>query len=176
MKNKLVWAAFCAAVVVSAITIEAVSQAQGPAVLSGVINDYSPQSTTPNGPYLVSGPWSLRLHPQGAEFRASLTMVRSDLSFTTLDPNTEANRNFHTHHIVLNGGTVTPLSNGFQVSGDALITSNGGVPSVLQNSGVIFEITGGTALSPSNMRLTFTGNAVGHFTATPYDGVVALSE
>jgi hypothetical protein len=53
--------------------------APSPTKLTGVINDFSPPTTNPAGPYVVNGHWSLQFQPSGAaNFLASLTMVRSD--------------------------------------------------------------------------------------------------
>jgi hypothetical protein len=40
---------------------------------------------------------------------------------------------------------------------------------------VRIEITGGTALAPSNIKLIFNAPASTHFTSEPYDGVVLLN-
>jgi len=143
----------------------------------GVINDFSPPSTNPAGPYLVSGPWSLQLHPAGkANFDASLTMVRSTCLLVSGNPICvdEAQRNFHTHHVQMTDGLVSMVGTTLVVNGAATVTSNGSQPPVLAGSAVRIEISGGTLLAPTNIKLFFVGGAAGHFTAEPYDGVVLI--
>lgn len=145
-----------------------------PVNFEGVINDFSPRSTMPMGPYLVSGPWSLQLHPHGkARFEASLTMVRSDLWFieTSGDPESQTSRNFHTHHVHVTEGEVSSVGNTIVVTGMAIVTSNGNLV-FAGSSPVQIEISGGSAVTFSNIRLSFGGAAAGHFTSQPYDGVI----
>ena len=174
MKTKLACAAAFLALTMFAVAANAFYGAPSPTKLEGVINDYSPKSTNPMGPYLVSGPWSLQFQPSGkAEFAASLTMVRSDLSFTglgALDPDSQAARNFHTHHVHVADGEVSFLGNAIVVSGTATVTSNGN--EVFPGSTVQIEISGGTAVAPSNIKVTFGAPVSGHFTTQPYEGVV----
>jgi len=175
MRNRIFLLAACLVLTVLALSVEPFSQTTSPIKLSGVINDFSPRATTPTGPYLVSGPWSLKLHPQGgAEFTASLTMVRSDMWFadTSSDPDVESNRNFHSHHVQVTAGQVTTVGNAIQISGPATVTSNGN--QVFAGTTVLVELTGGTTVAPSNLKMTFVGPAAAHFTSQPYDGVVAL--
>jgi hypothetical protein len=138
--------------------------APSPTKLTGVINDFSPPNTNPAGPYLVNGHWSLQFQPSGsADFTSSLTMVRSD----------DVDRNFHTHHVRMSGGQVTvTATGGLLISGAAVITSSGNV--VFPGSSVQIEITGGTALARTNLKLTFLGPVAFHFTSEPYEGVVDL--
>lgn len=143
--------------------------------LEGVINDFSPRSTLPAGPYLVNGSWSLQLHPNGrADFTASLTMVRSDLWFieTGGDPESQTDRNFHTHHVLVTDGQVSTVGNAIVVDGEAIVTSNG--IQVFAGSTVRIEISGGTAVAPSNIKLIFGEPASSHFTNQPYEGVVRV--
>ncbi len=141
-----------------------------PTKLEGVINDFSPNSTSPAGVYLVSGPWSLQWEPSGkAKFTASLTMVRPNPA-----TDSEADRNFHTHHIVVKDGNVELVGTTIVVSGPALITASGSTNPVLAGSTVRVEISGGNALTLSNMTLTFGGMAAMHFTDRPYNGVVTV--
>jgi hypothetical protein len=138
--------------------------------MEGMINDFSPNTTSPMGPYQVTGPWSLRWLPSGkAEFTASLTMVRPNPA-----SDSEADRNFHTHHVVVTDGNVELVGATIVVSGPALITASGNTNPVLSGSTVRVEISGGNALTLSNMTLTFGGTAVAHFTDRPYNGVVTV--
>jgi hypothetical protein len=148
MKTKLCWLALFLAVAAFVATAHPANET--PRKLQGLINDFSPPNTSPAGPYLVTGPWSLQWQPSGkADFEASLTMVRRDGTST---------RNFHTHHVVVRDGEVTRETN--QSTGvetivvtpkenvtTTLITSNGGIPQVLAGGTVRIEITGGTALA-----------------------------
>lgn len=139
-----------------------------PTKIEGVVNDFSPNSTSPAGPYQVSGPWSLQWDPSGkAQFTASLTMVRPSPA-----TDSEADRNFHTHHIVVADAKVEIVGTTIVVSGPAKITASGNA--VLPDSTVRVEIGGGNALTVSNMTLTFGGAAVAHFTDRPYNGVVTV--
>jgi hypothetical protein len=138
--------------------------APSPTKLTGVINDFSPPTTNPAGPYLVNGHWSLQFQPSGAaDFAASLTMVRSD----------DLDRNFHTHHVLMSAGQVTVTNTGgLLITGPAVITSSGNV--VFPGSSIQVEITGGSALTRTNLKLTFVGPVTFHFTSEPYEGVVEL--
>jgi hypothetical protein len=102
-----------------------------------------------------------------AEFTASLTMVRPNPA-----TDTEADRNFHTHHILATGANVELVGTTIVVSGPALITASGN--QVFAGSTVRVEIGGGNALTLSNVTLTFGGAAAMHFTDRPYNGVVTV--
>jgi hypothetical protein len=173
MRTKLLWAGILALTV---FVITAVSDNPAtPTKLEGVINDFSPRSTVPPGPYLVNGTWSLQFNPSGqADFTASLTMVRSDLWFveTNGDPESQAARNFHSHHIKVTDGQVQLLNNTIVVAGPATITSNGN--EVFPGSTVRIEIRGGNAVARSNIKLIIEGPAAAHFTSQPYEGVVQI--
>jgi hypothetical protein len=173
MRTKVAFAGFVLCLTAFAIAINASFETSSPRRLEGVINDFSPRSTVPTGPYLVNGPWSLQLHPNGkADFTASLTMVRSDLWFieTGGDPESQADRNFHTHHVLVTDGQVSTVGSAIVVDGTAIVTSNGN--QVFPGSTVQIEISGGTAVAPSNIKVTFGAPASGHFTSQPYEGVV----
>jgi hypothetical protein len=173
MRAKLFWAGILALTV---FVMTAVSQnPTTPTKLEGVINDFSPRSTVPTGPYLVNGHWSLQFNPSGkANFTASLTMVRSDLWFveTNGDPDSQAARNFHSHHIEVTNGQVQIVNNMIVVTGAATITSNGN--EVFPGSSVQIEISGGNAVPRSNIKLIIGGPAAAHFTSEPYEGVVNI--
>lgn len=173
MKRKALWAGILA---LTLFVMTAMSQNPAtPTKLEGVINDFSPRSTVPTGPYLVNGHWSLQFNPSGqADFTASLTMVRSDLWFveTNGDPDSQAARNFHSHHIKVTDGQVQTVNNTIVVTGAATITSNGN--EVFPGSSVQIEISGGNAVARSNMRLIIEGPAAAHFTSQPYEGVVNI--
>jgi hypothetical protein len=155
-------------------TLTAFYGAPSPTKLEGTINDFSPRSTVPAGPYHVNGTWSLQLANGKADFVASLTMVHSDLWFieNAGDPESQAARNFHTHHIQLRDAQVDVVNGAIVVTGTPLITASGN--QVFPGSTLQVEITGGNTVAPSNIRFSFGGPAAGHFTTQPYDGVVAI--
>ena len=115
--------------------------------------------------------------PGEAGFSAQLTMVRSDegaMAHGGLD--SAAARNAHTYHIKLAIGNVTPLPNGFEVTGMATLTANGKTPPNPPFSSasvpVTIDITGGDLVPFSNMQLSLGGDAVAHFGSKPLLGVV----
>lgn len=149
---------------------------------SGVIDAYSPQTTATltapaTGPYEIHGPWTLRLnrYTGRASFSAALNMELSDgwvltLNSGNFDPNA---RGAHTHHITLADADVTWLANGaFEVSGPATITLNGS-PAPVSPSPLVIDITGGTILKHSNIKLTFGSPGSKHFGTEPLPGVVS---
>jgi hypothetical protein len=175
------WTARAIAVLALAAGIGA--SAQDPIqTFSGVIDAYSPQTaatlTAPaTGPYEIHGPWTLRLnrYTGRANFSAALDMKLSDGWVLTLnngnfDPNA---RGAHTHHITMVNADVTWLANGaFEVSGSATITLNGS-PAPVSPSPLVIDITGGTDLEHSNVKLTFGSPGSRHFGAEPLPGVVS---
>jgi hypothetical protein len=153
---------------------------------SGVINAYTPQTTTQNpttgqttvtGPYEIRGPWSLKLKKDGtkADFSAELNMEFSDgwvlsVNKGNFDPTM---RNAHTHHITLTDVDVAPIANGFQVTGIATFTLSGNpAPPTVAPSAVVINITGGTEVEFSNITLTFLSPGSNHFGTAPLPGVV----
>jgi hypothetical protein len=95
---------------------------------------------------------------------------------TGANPNSVATRNPHTHHIVVSGGTVTSIPGGFRVTGAALITGNGSTAPFGSSSTVQVDVTGGDLVSPSNIKLTFGGDAVAHFGSQAFSGVVVRAQ
>ena len=175
MRSKLAFAGLVLSLTAFAIAINASHDTSTTRKLEGVINDFSPRSTAPMGPYLVNGTWALQLRPDGkAEFTALLTMVRSDLWFIEIggDPESQADRNFHTHHVLVTDGQISTVGSAIVVDGVAIVTSNGN--QVFAGSTVQIEISGGNAVAPSNIKLTFSAPASGHFTSQPYEGVVLV--
>jgi hypothetical protein len=98
-----------------------------PTYFSGVINDYSPASVMPPGPWEIRGPWSLKLKKGSdqAHFSAALTMELSDYTRTSSNVDSTSgttSRMEHTHHIKIEDGTVTQISTGgFAVTGPVTI-------------------------------------------------------
>lgn len=176
----------------------AIAQDPLPRHLSGLINDYTPESGV-SGPWEIRGVWSLDISEAGrAKFSAALNMEHSDL-WVELNPtdadglptiDNTADRVPHTHHITMTDAAVTynpsdcplpasitPISR-IEVKGTATITANGGpfpttgaVPSQLQVC-----IDGGTAVATvvplSNITLVFGAPASGHFGTQAIHGVV----
>jgi len=182
MKSKAFeWAARIIPILVLASI--ALAQSATPKRFSGVINAYSPQTTTTTGttttttgPYEVRGPWSLKLKRDSgkADFSAALNMELSDGWVIT-----ENNSNFdpsargaHTHHVTLVDGDVTTTSTGgLLITGPATITLNGN-PAPISPSPMTIEITGGTDVEFSNITLTFGSPGSKHFGTEPLPGVV----
>jgi hypothetical protein len=164
-------------------SIASLAQSGAPKRFSGVINAYTPQTTTTAGtvgPYEVRGPWSLKLNRDSgkADFSAALNMELSDGWVIT-----ENNSNFdptargaHTHHITLCDGDVTTTSTGgLLITGTATITLNGNSAPV-SPSPMTIEITGGTDVEFSNITLTFGSPGSKHFGTDPLSGVVRRTE
>lgn len=181
MKSKsLRWVAGIG-VLLLAVTLAAVAQDSDAVQFRGSVGDYTLANTPPSvgGPWKVQGEWQMHVdwHSLKAGFTAELTMVRSDegaLAHGGLD--SAGARNAHTHHIKLINGNVTPLSNGFEVTGTATLTANGKTPPNPPFSSasvpVTIDITGGNLVEFSNMQLSLGGDAVGHFGSKPLLGVV----
>jgi hypothetical protein len=151
--------------------------AQSTAVkLVGVINDYTPSNVSPTGPWEIRGDWTLILKPalSQATFEASLTMVRSDYwvtqnSSTVDDP---SQRVPHTHHLTLTNAPVTSIANGFEVTGVATVSGNGNPAPFGSSIPIVIDVTGGTNVRYSNIKLTFQSPADAHFGTEPLEGVV----
>ncbi len=173
------WTVLTIAVLVLAASVGAVAQTSAITIFRGEINAYSPQSTsstgTTTGPYEIRGPWSLTLKGTSkANFSTDLNMEESDGWCITqnggsFDP---ATRGAHTHHITLFNAAVTPITNGFQISGTATIMGNGTISSTLSPSVLTVDITGGTDDKFSNITLTFQAPGSNHFGTEPVAGVV----
>jgi hypothetical protein len=142
---------------------DAPAEAPSVVMMNGLIDDFSPVLDA-NGPWQVSGLWSITLRGVSGrgDFSAALNMARAD----------NLNRSQHTHHVMLVDEEITPLANGFQISGNAVITSNGNLAG-FSGSPVTVVVTGGSAVPLSNITVTFGGAAVGHLGDQPYHGFVA---
>ena len=72
MRSKIPFAGLVLCLTVFASVFQASDQGSSTKKLEGVINDFSPRSTNPTGPYLVNGTGSLQLHANGkSDFTAS---------------------------------------------------------------------------------------------------------
>jgi hypothetical protein len=153
-----------AVTIVVALTSQGLAQPgpQTPTMFSGIIDDFTPVLDT-NGPWQVSGPWSLTLrgHSGRGDFSWGVNMARAENDV----------RMQHTHQVTISDGQVTSLANGFQISGNAIITLNGN-PAPFSGSPVVVQVTGGSAVPFENVVLTFGGDAVMHFGDQPFHGVV----
>jgi len=182
MRNKSWWYLAQIGIVLLAASISVLAQGPKQTRFAGIISDYTPQ--TGGGPWQMVGKWSLKVNSESgeADFSAALAMVHSDLG-VTLSSNPNLNdpkaRNAHTHHITVEGGTITPLANGFRVVGTAIVTANGAYPPPFgPTSTLTIDVTGGTgenSVEFSNIQLTFAGNATTHFGSQPINGVVVRS-
>lgn len=177
MKNKSFWLVASIGVLLLAVSTRALAQAPKHMIFRGLISDYTPQTIGGQsvGPWEMRGVWSLTVKGREgkADFSAAMAMVHSDLGVTGGDLNSSGARGAHTHHITLVDATVTPLANGFRVSGSAIVTGNGAFPAPFgPNSTLQIDITGGNTIAYSNIQLTFTGDAVKHFGSQPINGVV----
>jgi hypothetical protein len=173
----------------------ALAQERTPVHFAGLINDYSPLSTSIKGsPWEMHGQWSMDLHPGSgtADFSADMTM--SGFGRTTagaVDP-TQPLVNPHTHHIRLTNvriiwditGCPTYLPpatiTGFQLNGTvSLLTGNGSIAPFETDppsSTLQVCITGGNevpySIPDSNITLVFGGPATTHFGPQALHGVV----
>jgi hypothetical protein len=177
MKNKHLRCVAQIGILLLVASIGALAQNRTPErrSFSGLINAYSPQTST-TGPYEVRGTWELQLKGNSgkADFSANLNMVLSDGWVLTLgggnfDP---SGRGAHTHHITLRNAVVTPITGGFKVNGTATITANGTNNPLVSPSPLEVDIVGGTNVKFSNVTLTFGTPASNHFGTEPLPGVV----
>ncbi len=175
MRSKAFRAAAYVGLLVLAVSIGVVAQGPVQGNFSGLINDYTPATlVNPAGPWEVRGEWFLAVHGDSgtAQFTATLTMVRSDYwVLQSGDPDDPQGRTPHTHHITVLDGMVTTIQNGFEVTGTATIMANGN-PAGFSPSPITIDITGGTGVPYSNIKVTFGSPASGHFGTFPLDGIV----
>ncbi len=178
MKNKGFWGMVLMAVLASGVN-SAFAQRSREIHFRGTLSDYTPQTSSPGGPWEVRGQWSLTIKKDGkADFSAAVNMERSDLGVMNSgggDLNSPADRNAHTHHLKLVDGTVTVLSNGIEITGGVVtITANGSWPPPFEppSSGLKIDIVGGNTVTFSNIKITFLGGAQTHFGMAPLSGVV----
>ena len=173
----------------------ALAQEYKPVQFSGLINDYSPSSTSVKGsPLEMHGQWSMDLHPERgtADFAADMTMSGyGTTSSGAVDP-TKPLVNPHTHHIRLTNVRITwdiigcptflppATTTGFQVNGTvSLLTGNGSIAPFETDppsSTLQVCVTGGNetpySIQNSNITLVFGGPATTHFGPQAIHGVV----
>jgi hypothetical protein len=156
---------------------------------SGLLNDHGPSAAlVAGGPYEMRAKWSLDVDERHgtARFSAAMDMQKSDFGITqgTVNKDDPATRGAHTHHISMTDGVVTldwparcpalapPATEGFAITGNAFVTSNGvGVP-FGNPSPVTICILGGANVKYSNITLTFGPPSTVHFGTQPIHGVV----
>ena len=120
----------------------------------------------------------LKWDSRKADFSAAVNMELSDGWVMTenngnFDPNA---RGAHTHHVtVVDGDVTTTSTGGLLITGTATITLNGN-PAPISPSPITIEITGGSDVEFSNMRLTFGSPGSKHFGAEAISGVVRRVE
>jgi hypothetical protein len=162
---------------------------------SGLINDFSPLSTTVSGsPWEMHGQWSMDLYPEWetADFSADMTMSGyGKTPAGDVDP-AHPLVNPHTHHIRLTDMKIIwnitgcptylpPLvTTGFQLNGTvSLLTGNGSkapFETAPPSSTLQVCVTGGSevpySIQNSNITLVFRGPATTHFGPQAIHGVV----
>ena len=162
---------------------------------SGLINDFSPLSTTVKGsPWEMHGQWSMDLFPEWetADFSADMTMSGyGKTPAGDVDP-AHPLVNPHTHHIRLTNMKIIwnitgcpaylpPLvTTGFQLKGTvSLLTGNGSnapFETAPPSSTLQVCVTGGSevpySIQNSNITLVFGGPATMHFGPQAIHGVV----
>jgi hypothetical protein len=163
MRNSLLVRAVCAVALAVALVSPALAQSSSPFKIVGTISDYT-DAANAAGPWNITGDWSAELRGRSGrvDFIVSLAMVRSTTGAAS-----------HTHHVALMDATVTRIANGYRISGDAVITTSGGL-AAFSGSPLAVDITGGGAVDFSNVKMTFGGAAIGHFGDQPIEGVVTL--
>jgi hypothetical protein len=162
---------------------------------SGLINDYSPSSTTVKGsPWEMHGQWSMDVFPEweSADFSADMTMSGYGTTAAgAVDP-TKPLVNPHTHHIRLTNVQIIwnitgcpayappAVTTGFQLKGTvSLMTGNGSIapfetdpPSSTLQVCVTGASAGQYTIENSNITMVFGGPAATHFGPQAIHGVV----
>lgn len=176
MKSKSFWWIAQAGILALALSISALAGSPTQNSLRGTINDFTPANSSPAGPWVVAGDWTLKLKGDSAkaDFDANLTMVRSDfwVIATNANVNDPSNRSPHTHHVTLADGDVAQIAGGIEVTGISMLTASGGVPPFGSSVPITIDIIGGSLDTFSNIKITFGGMAAMHFGTQPIEGVV----
>jgi hypothetical protein len=131
-----------------------------------------------SGAWNVRGDWSITIKESGkATFAAAVNMQHSDYFLMQNTVNGVSNDNPaglspHTHHISLANVDVTPIPGGFELTGMATVTLNGG-PAPVSPTQVTIDVTGNTQVQYSNISLNFVAlPGSKHFGSDPITGVV----
>jgi hypothetical protein len=178
MTNKPLLVASFLATVALAMGTPVFAQETPQTHVSGTFNDHVwVEGGAGAGAWHVTGSWTASVNQNSGkgQFTGSLQGVRSDLWVlqTSADPTDPTVRTPHTHHVGLSKATVTVIPNGIRLEGTAIVTANGSV-APYSGSTVRVDLTGGSLLRFSNIKLTFYGAAIDHFGSQPYDGLVVL--
>jgi hypothetical protein len=136
----------------------------------------------------MHGTWILNVDERRGtgKFTAAIDMETSDYGITqgTVDKDDPSTRKAHTHHISMTDGVVTadwparcpafsPLpTEGFAVTGTALITVNGAPVPFGNPSPVTVCVVGGYHVKYSNFTMTIGSPASSHFGTQAIHGVV----
>ena len=157
----IVWRLLSLAVVTLALSGHGFAQGRD-LRYSGTVNDYT-ANFDGVGAWHITGEWTMSVKGDSGKgtFTVGLTMARA-----AVEP-----RSFHTHHITVEDGQVTALSNGYRITGTAAMAGNGGFAG-FTGSPVTVDITGGSAVAFSNIAITFGGGAASHFGTGTIKGVV----
>ena len=166
MRKTIVWRLLSLAVITLALSGHGLAQGQRDLHYGGVVNDYT-TNFDGGGAWHIMGEWTMSVKGDSGKgaFTIGFTMARA-----AVEP-----RSFHTHHVTLENGEVTALSNGYRISGTAAITGNGNLAG-FTGSPVTVEITGGNAVPYSNLGITFAGGAASHFGSGTIKGVVTQEQ
>lgn len=167
MDTRLFWRVAAAAAIIGALAGQAQAQTPGRIRVDGEVHDFTGPMTPPDplGSWKIDGQWTLTysIGAGNVDFVASLNMIRSD----------NTTRAAHTHHVQMTGARVTPIANGYRISGTASLTSNGALAG-FSGSPVEIDLTGGSALAFASVKVRFGGAAAAHFGEAPLGGVVTL--
>lgn len=167
MNARFLWNVAVAAVMTGALAGQAQAQTPGQIRVEGAVHDFTGPMTPPDplGPWQIDGEWTMTysIAAGTVDFVASLNMIRSD----------NTTRAAHTHHVRMSGAQVTPIANGYRISGTASLTSNGALAG-FSGSPVEIDLTGGNAVAFATVKVRFGGAAAAHFGDAPLGGVVTL--
>ncbi len=143
----------CTGVVRVALTLPqhgVLAQTSAPTQFSGVINDYSPTTSSPMGPWEMRGPWTLTLNQdyQQGRFFGDLTMELSDYTRNSSNiDSTSGPRLAECSTLTISRSWAAPSRKsrlaGFELSGPVTITKDGS-PAPFAASTLLVDITGGT--------------------------------
>ena len=162
MSLTIVWRVLSMAALTLALSAQGLAQGPRDLRFGGVVNDYT-ANFDGGGAWHMMGEWSMQINGENGKgtFSVGFTMARA-----AVEP-----RSFHTHHVILEGGDVTALANGYRISGTAVMTGNGSFAG-FNGSPITVDLTGGNALPHSNLSIVFFGGAANHFGTGAIKGVV----
>jgi hypothetical protein len=164
-QKRTLWRTAVLAALTVALSGQGLAQSPLQTKYEGNISDYVQALGTT---WLVSGEWAIELKGKSGtgDFTASLAM------FDTANPAAVA----HTHHVTLADAAVTvsedwaETQTRFTLTGLGHVTGNGNASYV--DAPIEVTITGGNAVTYSNIRLKLGGSAEGHFGPAALGGTV----